>query len=175
MKILSMQVFDPIFHPNGTAIPPRIEMLVEEVDLDKPDLVQSFGEWIVEYHGEFILFYHSGELASRYIIDGDGDEVETFFEGNLNTRTHITMPVFPVTVATRDKAGGWREMFAPVSMVDSWLEKLRNENANGHWELQPSGTAARRGMILFELVYRVPRTSDQDSDARAKAARKPRK
>lgn len=173
--ILRVQVFDPISRPDGGGYPPRVEILVEGMDIEKPTDVLSRDDWMVVRYGPcFYLFFHEGSLGQKSVHDAEYDEESlTFHEGVLNTRSDLVPePLFPVTVAVSGAPGNWREYFVPVSIVEQWIEQFEQERAHplGAWRLVASTDWAKRSQIVFELEF----TPHHRRPIRAEAARRPR-
>lgn len=177
MKIIRAQVFDPMYHPGGAEHPPRLEIMVSGIDLDKPDHVQTaVDDWTVARYGEFYLFFHEGELGERTVRDTEtGEEEQVFHDGEFNISGILTEPVFPVTVAVDIPGVPWRDLFAPVSLVREWLAEYAPGDERGRWTLRPSDRWASRGQIVFELHYVPWSLGEYEAGARARASRKPRK
>lgn len=177
MRVIRAQVFDPIFHPGGAEHPPRLEIMVSGIDLDSPDAVDTaHDDWTVARYGEFYLFFHDRDLGERQVYDPEtGEEHPVFHEGLFNVSGILTEPVFPVTVAVDIPGVPWRDLYAPVSLVRSWLGEFAPGDARGRWLLRPSDSWASRCQVVFELHYVPWRFEEFAAGARAQAARKPRK
>lgn len=175
MQVIRAQVFDPIFHPGGAEYPPRIEIMVEGIDLEKPDHVRQYDEWTLASYGEFYLFFHERDLGERDVLDpATGEWEPVMHEGLFNVSGILTEPVFPVTVAVDTPGVPWRDLYAPVSLVREWLREYAPGDARGRWTLRPSDRWATRCQVVFELHF-VPWKQDEfEAGARAAAARKPR-
>lgn len=190
MKVKAVQIFDPIHHPGGIEYPARIEMAVEELGpireavtsdeygLDR--LVNGGSAWTLSWHANtLLLFSHPDEeVWTREHHDaefGMADRVP--HEGLLNVAGVMREPVFPITVAVADAEGidsVWRDMWAPVSFVRSLLADHQPRPDLGEWILRPSEYWANKGQVVFELFFDPARAAGHASDARARAARKPR-
>lgn len=174
MRIIRAQVFDPIYHPGGTEHPPRIEILVSGLSIDKPDALTPEREWTVAHYGEFCLFFHEGEDGERTVVDpASGEREQVMHEGLFNVSGVPDEPVFPVTVAVDALGVPWRDLYAPVSRVRDWLAEFAPGDKRGRWTLRPSDRWASRGQVVFELHYVPWDLESFEAGARARAARKP--
>lgn len=159
MQICKAQVYDPLYHPDGTFLPARMEVLVTGVDLHNPSSVDTEDGWTVARYGEnFYLFWHEGDLGEKTVPDTEYDEESlTFHEGWINARGPIIPePLFPVTVTNGEDP--WRVFYVPARTAARWLETYVPSTPVGHWTLRANTEYAFESQIVFDLEFKQKRS-----------------
>jgi hypothetical protein len=171
MEVIKAQVFDPLFHPDGSVLPARIEVFVRGIDFNNADVKKNDRGWLIAKYGPFVQFWNEIDGIGT-LPDPTGDPTdEIFFAGQINVENILDEPVAPVTVSVEGSM--WREVFAPYSLVKGWLDQY-GVSERGRWRLAPSLYWATKGLVSFDLEFDSSLKRQADLSARASASRKPR-
>lgn len=155
MKIIKAQVYDP-FVDGVNNLPPRLELIVTDQDLENPSFTQVKYGWEIVHFGKFLEF------------DRNTDNLEYLDEGDFNDDMALDEPVFPVTVSVDGSM--WTEMFMKVSKVRGILRSVNSE-----WECTPDPAYLQKHVNKWVLVntdYVCQGCKRLDGDAAATKGRR---
>lgn len=131
MKVIQVQVYDP-FMDGVDDLPPRLELLVSDIDLNTPSFEEDTLGWNIKHYKRFLEFES---------LTGEEDEDEVAF----NDDRVLNEPVFPVTVSV--DAGMWLELYMRVSDVRRLLRKIGRE-----YDCVPDPSFAREFLNVWQLI-----------------------
>lgn len=132
MKLIKAQVYDP-YQDGVHNLPPRLELIITDQDLDTPTYEQIKYGWRITHFGKFLEF------------DRNEDNLEYLDEGDFNDDMALDEPVFPVTITVDGKM--WTEMYMKVSKVRTILRKIGSA-----WECVPDPAWLQKHVHKWTLL-----------------------
>lgn len=151
MKVVDANVFDPALSGmDSEREPVRLELLVEDVNLDKHSYIDTSGRAIVVHYGRLMKIY----------LDDEQEDVEDPYAlaAEFNAEQVLTEPVFPVTVSLNGNF--WQVYYMRLSHVQRILKELHlgevediSGYPEGKWELLPDPTWCRENKVAYYLQH----------------------